>query len=65
MAAGGMRGLVGLLEGSLVDWMHRPKIECSAVVAHSINSSDNSPLSHCVLQVLFVPYWSFQLYISS
>ena len=27
-------------------------------------SSDNSPLSHSVLPVLFLPYWSFQLYIS-
>ena len=30
----------------------------------SINSPDNSPLSHSVLPVLFLPYWSFQLYIS-
>ena len=30
----------------------------------SINSPDNSPLSHFVLLVLFLPYWSFQLYIS-
>ena len=30
---------------------------------HSINSPDNSPLSHSVLPVLFVPYWSFQLYL--
>ena len=28
----------------------------------SINSPDNSPLSHSVLPVLFLPYWSFQLY---
>ena len=33
-------------------------------VFHSINSPDNSPLSHSVLPVLFLPYWSFQLYIS-
>ena len=33
-------------------------------VFHSINSSDNSPLSHSVLPVLFLPYWFFQLYIS-
>ena len=26
--------------------------------------SRNSPLSHSVLPVLFLPYWSFQLYIS-
>ena len=30
----------------------------------SINSSDNSPLSHSVLSVLFLPCWSFQLSIS-
>ena len=30
----------------------------------SINSPDNSPLSHSDLPVLFLPYWSFQLYIS-
>ena len=29
-----------------------------------INSPDNSPLSHSVLPVLFLPYWSFQLYVS-
>ena len=28
------------------------------------NSPDNSPLSLSVLPVLFLPYWSFQLYIS-
>ena len=33
-------------------------------VFHSINSPDNSPLSYSVLSVLFLPYWSFQLYIS-
>ena len=31
-------------------------------VFHSINSPDNSLLSHSVLLVLFLPYWSFQLY---
>ena len=30
---------------------------------HSMNSPDNSPLSHSVLPVLFLPYCSFQLYI--
>ena len=35
-----------------------------STVFHSINSPDNSPLSHSVLPVLFLPYWSFQLYIS-
>ena len=29
----------------------------------SINSPDNFPLSHTVLLVLFLPYWSFQLHI--
>ena len=33
-------------------------------VFQSINSPDNSPLSHYVLPVLFLPYGSFQLYIS-
>ena len=31
---------------------------------HSTNSPDNSTLSHPVLVVLFLPYWSFQPYIS-
>ena len=35
-----------------------------STVFHSINSPDNSPLSHSVLPVLFLPNWSFQLYIS-
>ena len=30
---------------------------------HSIISPENSPLSHFVLPVLFLPYWSFQLLI--
>ena len=34
-----------------------------STVFHSINSPDNSPLSHFVLPVLFLPYWSFQLCI--
>ena len=34
-----------------------------SIVFHSINSPDNSPLSHSVLPVLFLPYWSFKLYI--
>ena len=33
-------------------------------VFHSTNSPENSPLSHSVLPVLFLPYWSFQPYIS-
>ena len=33
-----------------------------STVFHSIKSPDNSPLSHSVLPVLFLPYWSFQLY---
>ena len=32
-----------------------------STVFHTINSPDNSPLSHSVLPVLFLPYWSFQL----
>ena len=35
-----------------------------SIVFHSINSPDNSPLSHSVLPVLFLPYWYFQLPIS-
>ena len=30
-----------------------------STVFHSINSPDNSPLSHSVLPVSFLPYWSF------
>ena len=33
-------------------------------VFHSIKFPDNSPLSHSVLLVLFLPHWSFQQYIS-
>ena len=33
-------------------------------IFHSISSPDNSSLSHSVLPVLFLPYWSFQLVIS-
>ena len=32
-------------------------------VFHSINPSDNSLLSHSVLSVVFLPYWSFHLYL--
>ena len=35
-----------------------------STVFRSINYPDNSPLSHSILPVLFLPYWSFQLYIS-
>ena len=35
-----------------------------STVFHTINSTDKSPFSHSVLLVLFLPYWSFQLYIS-
>ena len=35
-----------------------------STVFHSINSPENSPLSHFVLLALFLPYWSFQLHIS-
>ena len=36
-----------------------------STVFHSLNSPDNSPLSHSVLLVLFLPNWSFQLCIFS
>ena len=35
-----------------------------STIFHSINSPDNSLLSHSVLLVLFPLYWSFQLYSS-
>ena len=35
-----------------------------STVFHSVTSPANSPFSHSVLPVLFLPYWSFQLYIS-
>ena len=35
-----------------------------STVFHSINSPDNSPLSHSILPILFLPYRSSQLYIS-
>ena len=34
-----------------------------SVVFHSVRSLNDSPLSHSVLLVLFLPYWSIQLYI--
>ena len=34
-----------------------------STVFHSTNSSDNSPLSHSVLPVLFLPFSSFHLYL--
>ena len=36
-----------------------------STVFHSINSPNNSQLSHSVLPVIFLPYWSFQLCILS
>ena len=36
-----------------------------STVFYSINSPANSPLSRSVLPVLFLPYWSFRLYISA
>ena len=30
-----------------------------STVFHSMNSPDNSPLSHSVLPAIFLPYWSF------
>ena len=33
-----------------------------STIFHFINSPDTSPLFHSVLPVLFLPYWSFQLY---
>ena len=31
-------------------------------VFHSVHSPDNAPLSHSVFPVLFLPYWSLQLF---
>ena len=35
-----------------------------STIFHSINSLDNSPLSHSALPALFLPSWSVQLYVS-
>ena len=35
-----------------------------STVFHSLNSPDNSPLSHSVVPIFILPHWSFQLYIS-
>ena len=35
-----------------------------STVFHSINSPDSTPLSHSAFPVLFLPRWSFQLYMS-
>ena len=35
-----------------------------STVLHSINYQNSPPLSHSVLPVLILPYWSFQLTIS-
>ena len=35
-----------------------------STVFHFINSLDNSPFSHSVLPVLFLPHWSFQSHTS-
>ena len=54
---------------SLLILFHSVLVSISVFIAlstvfHSINSPDNPLLSHSVLPVLFLPYWSFQLYIS-
>ena len=41
-----------------------PVLMALSTVFHSINSPTNLPLSYSVFPVLFLPYWSFQLYIS-
>ena len=35
-----------------------------STVFYSVNSPDNSPISHSVLQILILPYWSFEQYVS-
>ena len=44
--------------------MSVPVFIALSTVFYSINSPDNSPVSHSVLPALFLPYWPFQLYIS-
>ena len=41
-----------------------PVFMALSTLFHSINSPDNSSLSHSVLPVLIVPHWSFRLCIS-
>ena len=58
-----------ITQPSLLTPFHSVLVSVSVFVAlstvfHSINSPDNSPLSHSVLPVLVLPDWSFQLYIS-
>ena len=52
--------VVGMLRFKPTELAHS-FLFCMALstVFHSINSPDNSPLSHSVLPVLFLPYWSF------
>ena len=56
-------------EASLPTQCHSVLVSISDLMAlstvfHSINSPDNSPLSHSVLLVLVLPYWPFQLRVS-
>ena len=37
-----------------------PVFMALSTVFHSINSPDNSPLSHSALLVSILPYWSFE-----
>ena len=66
-------GCCGLCLWHKPDELAHPFLFCSlsvsafmalSTVFHSINSPDDSPLSHSVLPVLFLPYWSFLLYTS-
>ena len=59
----------GLNQPSLPTPFYSVLVSISVFVAlsnvfHSGNSPDNSPLSHSVLPVLFLPYGFFQVYIS-
>ena len=61
--------VVGMLLPSLPAPSYSVPVSISVFMAlstvfHSKNSPDNSPLSHYDLSVLFLPFWSFQLYIS-
>ena len=64
-------GMSGLCQKDIIQPSLPTLIFCSCVyfclyglstVFHSTNSPDNSPLSHSVHPVLFLPYRSFQLY---
>ena len=67
---GMLRFMSGFNQPSLSTPFHSIFVSVSVLMAlstvlHSINFHDTSPPSHSVLPVLFLPDWSFQLFISS